>query len=526
MNEDNKLSPEVKAIAIVVVIGAIMSILDTTIVNVALDTLSKDLHSPLATIQWVSTGYLLALATVIPLTGWAAERFGPKRVWMTVVAGFVATSALCGLAWSADSLIAFRVLQGLAGGMIMPVGMITLAQAAGPRHMGRVMSVVGVPMLLAPVFGPVIGGLLIDNLSWRWIFFVNLPVGIAGLVMAARLLPSERAAGRSGARLDLVGLALLSPGIASIVYGLSEVASSGSVTGVKVWLPILVGSGLVIAFARRSWFHDFPIVDVRLMRSTGFSASAATVMLVGAALFGGMLLLPLYYQIDRGLSPLQAGLLLAPQGIGAAIAMRYSGRLTDRIGGGPVVVAGLLTLIVGTLPFTQVTGSTSYALLAFALVVRGVGLGFTMMPAMASAYALLETSQVPRATPMLNVLQRIGGSIGTAVLAVVLQRQIADAVPGAVGSGAGGGEAAAQSLPAGARAKLADPIATAFGNTYWWSLFLVAAALVPALIMWREQRRTRAREEFGPTTPDAVLRDEAAHAAAEHGRVREPASVG
>ncbi len=524
MNEDNRLSPEVKAVAIVVVIGAIMSILDTTIVNVALDTLSNDLHSPLATIQWVATGYLLALATVIPLTGWAAERFGPKRVWMTAVGAFVVTSALCGLSWSAQSLIAFRVLQGLAGGMIMPVGMITLAQAAGPRHMGRVMSVVGVPMLLAPVFGPVIGGLLIDDLSWRWIFFVNVPVGVAGLLLAARRLPSEGAAGHSGARLDLVGLALLSPGIAAIVYGLSEVASTGSFAGMHVWGPLALGSALVILFARRSWMHEFPIVDVRLLRSTGFSASAATVMLVGAALFGGMLLLPLYYQIDRGLSPLQAGLLLAPQGIGAAIAMRYSGRLTDRIGGGPVVVAGLLTLIVGTLPFTQVSGSTSYALLALALAVRGVGLGFTMMPAMASAYALLETSQVPRATPMLNVLQRVGGSIGTATLAVVLQRQIAAAVPAAAGSGVGGGEAAAQVLPAGARERLSDPIATAFGNTYWWSLFLVVVALVPALIMWREQRRTRARAEFGPATEDAVEREEA-EADAAHRHAREPAGI-
>ncbi|HVP03250.1 MAG TPA: MFS transporter, partial [Solirubrobacteraceae bacterium] len=260
MSDGTRLTPEVRAVAIVVVIGAIMSILDTTIVNVALDTLSRDLNAPLSTIQWVATGYLLALATVIPLTGWAAERFGPKRVWMSVVTGFVASSALCGLAWNAESLIGFRVLQGLAGGMVMPVGMITLAQAAGPKHMGRVMSVVGVPMLLAPVFGPVIGGLLITNLSWRWIFFVNLPVGIAGLLLAARLLPSERAPGRSGARLDLVGLALLSPGIAAVVYGLSEVASTGSVTGVNVWLPILAGSGLVDAFARRSWFHEFPIV--------------------------------------------------------------------------------------------------------------------------------------------------------------------------------------------------------------------------------------------------------------------------
>src|SRR5205085_3072937 len=156
----------------------------TTIVNVAIDSLSRSLHSPLSTIQWVSTGYLLSLATVIPLTGWAAERFGPKRVWMTAVAAFTVTSAMCGAAWSAESLIGFRVLQGFAGGMIMPIGMITLAQAAGPSRMGRVMSIVGVPMLLAPVLGPVIGGAIVANLSWRWIFFVNLPVGRAGLVLA------------------------------------------------------------------------------------------------------------------------------------------------------------------------------------------------------------------------------------------------------------------------------------------------------------------------------------------------------
>jgi EmrB/QacA subfamily drug resistance transporter len=173
-----------------VIVGAIMSILDTTIVNVALQTLREDLGASLATIQWVSTGYLLALAAVIPLTGWAAERLGPRRVWMTVVAGFVVTSALCGLAWSPGVLIGFRVLQGLAGGMIMPVGMITLAQAAGPQAMGRTMSVVGVPMLLAPVLGPVLGGLLVDNLSWRWIFYVNVPIGLIGLALAAKLLPA------------------------------------------------------------------------------------------------------------------------------------------------------------------------------------------------------------------------------------------------------------------------------------------------------------------------------------------------
>src|SRR3954451_7573682 len=223
-NMGSGLPKDLRPIAIVVVIGAIMSILDATIVNVALQTLRSDLDVSLATIQWVSTAYLLALASVIPLTGWMAERFGPRRVWMGAVGAFVATSVLCGAAWSAQSLIAFRVLQGLAGGMIMPIGMITLAQAAGPKRMGRVMSVVGVPMLMGPVIGPVIGGLLVDNLSWRWIFYVTLPVGIIGLLLAWRLLPAGRAAGRASeagqrlAPLDRVGPLLLLAGIAAVGF--------------------------------------------------------------------------------------------------------------------------------------------------------------------------------------------------------------------------------------------------------------------------------------------------------------------
>src|SRR3954469_2649588 len=215
----SSLPDDVRPIAIVVIVGAIMSILDTTIVNVALQTLREDLGASLATIQWVSTAYLLALASGLPLTARASQPPGPRRVWMTVVTAFVLTSALCGLAWSAGALIAFRVLQGLAGGMIMPVGMITLAQAAGPQRMGRTMSVVGVPMLLAPVLGPVIGGLLVDNFSWRWIFYVNVPIGVIGLALAARLLPSERAIGASGDQppvLDWQGLLMLSPGVAAI----------------------------------------------------------------------------------------------------------------------------------------------------------------------------------------------------------------------------------------------------------------------------------------------------------------------
>src|SRR5919109_648007 len=202
-----RLDRGIIVISAVVVIGAFMSILDGTIVNVALATLSRELHSPLHTIQWVATGYLVALAVVIPMTGWASERFGAKQLWMVVVALFVAGSALSGLAWSAGSLIFFRVLQGLGGGMIMPAGMTILAQAAGPQRVGRVMSVVGAPMLLGPILGPVLGGLILQNLSWRWIFYVNLPIGALALAMAFKLLP--RSEPQRSERLDFVGLALL-----------------------------------------------------------------------------------------------------------------------------------------------------------------------------------------------------------------------------------------------------------------------------------------------------------------------------
>jgi EmrB/QacA subfamily drug resistance transporter len=496
---DGGLSPEIRRVAIVVIVGAIMSILDTTIVNVALESLSRDLDAPLSTIQWVATGYLLSLATVIPLTGWAAERFGPRRVWMTVVGAFVATSALCGLAWSAESLIAFRVLQGFAGGMIMPIGMITLAQTAGPGRVGRVMSVIGVPMLLAPVLGPVLGGLIVTHLSWRWIFLVNLPIGLVGLALAARLMPAARSVGSGGegapSFLDWKGLLLLSPGLALVVFGLSEVSTHGAVT-VERLLPVLAGLALVAAFVGRAWRSEAPLVDVKLFRARGFSAAAATVFLVGGALFGTLLVLPLYYQVARGMSPFAAGLLMAPQGVGAALGMNRAGRLVDRVGGGRVVIPGLLMLMAGTIAFTQVAPDTSFWLLGASLVVRGVGLGFTMMPAMAAAYATIERAQVPRATPMLNVLQRVGGSLGTAVLAVVLQRQITAQLAG-VGAASGGG-ASLGAIPDAARARAADPLATAFGHTYWWSMAMTALAIVPAAVLAVTERRAKRERAASP----------------------------
>src|SRR3954447_3425486 len=484
------LGREVWVVAAVVTVGMIMSILDTTIVNVALETLSRQLDATLSTIQWVSTGYMLALAVVIPLTGWMSERFGAKQVWMTSVALFGLGSVLCGFAWSAESLILFRVLQGFGGGMIMPVGMSLMTQTAGANRVGRVMSVIGIPILLGPILGPVIGGLIVDSISWRWIFFVNIPIVVLALGLAARLLHAD--AGRADAgRLDWVGLVLLSPGLAGIVFGLSETETHGGLAAPIAWVPILAGIVLVALFVRHAWFANRPLIDVRLFRSVPFSAAAATTTLLGGALFGAMIVLPLYYQVARGESALTAGLLMAPQGLGAGMAMPIAGRLTDRVGGGRVALVGLVIMTAGTIPFAFIGASTSYTLLAIMLVVRGIGMGATMMPSMAAAYATLGRADIPRATSALNVLQRVGGSIGTAILAVVLQHEIRAQLPAAA-AGAGGGQI--QRLPEAARARVAEPLATAFGHTFVWAVVISPVALIRAVLLVRATRHAEAEE--------------------------------
>ena len=462
-------------LASVVVLGTIMSILDTTIVNVAIETLARDLDASLTSIQWVSTGYLLALATVIPLTGWAMERFGGRNVWMLSITLFLLGSGLCGLAWSVESLIAFRVLQGFGGGMIMPVGQAILAQAAGPQRMGRVMSVIGVPTLLGPILGPVIGGLIVDNFSWRWIFFVNLPVGVIALALASRTLPRTDVRGRSP--LDVRGMLLLSPGLALLIYGLSEVGATGSFGDRHVLLGVLGGAALLVGFALWSLRGRGTLIDLSLFRDRAFAAASGTTFIFGVSLFGAMLILPLYYQVVREESALNAGLLLAPQGIGAAMAMPIAGRITDRVGAGRVVPFGILVALLGTSVYTQLTADTSFWVLGVALWVRGLGLGMTMMPAMAAAYQTLSRAAVPRATSLINIIRTVGGSVGTAVLTVVLQRQIASNVggDGSLGALTGTGDVSA----------VAEPLAEAFAHTMWWAVGLTALALIPAMFLPR-----------------------------------------
>jgi EmrB/QacA subfamily drug resistance transporter len=470
----DRIDAHVWRVSAVVIVGSIMSILDTTIVNVALDTLGRELHSTIAQIQWVVTGYMLALAAVIPITGWAARRFGAKRVYLVSLVLFTMGSALCGLATSTNELIVFRVIQGLGGGMILPIGQLMMAEAAGPKRMGRVMSIVAVPAMLAPILGPTIGGLILDNMSWRWIFYVNVPIGVIAVIAALRILPTVKP--QPAGALDYRGLALMATGLPLLTYGLAEIGTTGSFTATKVVVPIVLGLALIAAFAVHALRIKNPLLNLRLYRRPTFSSASFAMFCLGAALFGGMILLPLYWQGIRHESVVDTGLLTAPQGLGMALIMPLAGRLTDRLGGGPLALFGVILTTVATIPFGMIGAHTSILYLSVAMFVRGLGIGFAFMPAMAAAFAALDRSELSDATPQLNVLQRVGGSIGTAVLAVVLQRALEGA----------------HTLPAQA---------AAFGTAFWASAGLTALAVVPCIILVRAERR--ARTEKAATGADA-----------------------
>ena len=422
--EDTGLDHALMMVAWVVVLGAIMSILDVTVVNVAINTLAREFDTTLPTIQWVSTGYTLALATVIPLTGWAADRFGTKRLYMTSITLFVGGSMLSGLAWSAESLIAFRVLQGFGGGMLMPLGMTILTRAAGPQRVGRVMAVIGVPMLLGPIFGPILGGWLLDAASWRWIFFINVPIAAGALLLATRVLPRD--VPQPAHQLDWLGLALLSPGLASLIYGLAQSGSSGGFGEAKVLLPMFAGAIALAFFVRHALRTPNALIDLRLFTNRTFAVSSLTLTLVIISVFGGMLLLPLYLQAVRGESAMDTGLLLAPQGFGAMIAMPIAGRLTDRTGVGRIVPVGLILVAISFLGLTQLEADTSYWTFGALLFVMGLGMGATMMPTFSGAMQTLRRAAIARASTTLNINQQVSASIGTAVLSVLLANALAD----------------------------------------------------------------------------------------------------
>jgi EmrB/QacA subfamily drug resistance transporter len=506
-------------VAGVVVLGAIMSILDITVVNVALPTFQAEFGTPgheiaYSHVAWTVTAYTLALATVIPLTGWAADRFGTKRLYMAAIALFTAGSVLCATAWDINVLIGFRVLQGLGGGMLMPLGMTIMTRAAGPHRIGRLMAILGVPMLLGPIMGPILGGWLIETASWHWIFLINLPLGLLALLYAGRVLPKDNP--EPSESFDFLGMALMSPGLALFLFGVSSLPQEqGDFSAPRVWISMLVGAFLMATFVWHSFRPEHPLLDLRLFRNRNLTVAIITMFMFAAAFFGGLLLVPTYFQQIRGESTFHAGLLVAPQGLGAMVTMPIAGRLVDRMPIGRITPFGLLGIVIGMFGLTQVDESTPYSHILPMLFVMGLGMGATMMPLFTSALKTLSAHEVARGSTLLNITQQLSSSVGVATMSVLLTNHLNNSpiVPGTekVPNLDGGITETGAAILSNTRPQVfaqlhLDPAAVArglvdaassFAQTYWVAWSLVLLTLVPALFLPRRHEADHFLDDEG-----------------------------
>jgi len=403
---------------IVVVIGTFMVILDTTVVNIALPKIITVFNAPVDTAQFVLTAYLIALAIIMPASGYLSDTVGTKRIYLLSLLLFTAGSLLCSLSWDVMSLVFFRVLQGLGGGMLTPLGMTIIYQTTPPERRGLVTGVFGLPILFAPVVGPTLGGYIVEYIDWRFIFTLNLPIGILGLVLAWVLLRETQL--RSGRRFDLGGFLLSGMGFASVFYGLDRGPDWG-------WGDLrviaLVAGGAVVLFL---WIlvelnQAQPLLNLRVLRNGIFALATGVNFVVTVAMYGSLLLLPLFLQNYRGLGATETGLLLFPQALASGLMMPISGRLFDRVGPRPLIVPGLLLLGYATWQLSFISLSTPDATLRGILVLRGLGMGLVFMPAMTTAMNTLSGPETAGGSSLTNVLRQLFGALGTAMFVTVLQ---------------------------------------------------------------------------------------------------------
>lgn len=464
---DGKLDPAAVKTALILVVGAMAVIFDTTIVSVALHTLSARLDTSVTTIQWVTTGYLLALGIAVPLSTWGMQRFGGKRLWIFSLWVFLIGSVGASLAWNVGSLIGWRVVQGLGGGLMLPVMTSLIFQSAGGKSMGKLVTYVALPALLGPILGPVIGGAILTHLSWRYMFWVNVPFCLVGIVLAWRCLKVDDAVGGAGSaagakpRLDVLGLLLIAPGTSLLLLGLAKAGTGSGFGPANVIVPVAVGAVLLAGFVVYALRRSRPLVEIRLLAKRSVASSSAVLFFSGFALYGAMLLMPLYYQDVRGASALSAGVLLIPQGVGTILSRLVTGSTIDRFGSRVIALGGFAVVAVSTIPFAMAGAHSDEWQLAAWLVVRGFGLGAVTMPVMVAGYVGLEKHQIPHSSVLTRTAQQIGGSFGTAVLAVILQDGIASHPKAPV---------------------------DAFHTAFWWSVAFSAVAVLLSLTLPGAQR--------------------------------------
>ncbi|ORB87556.1 MFS transporter [Mycobacterium kansasii] len=481
----DKLDARLWWIAGVCVLGSFMNLLDTTVVTVAQHTFVATFGSTQAVVSWTITGYTLALAAVIPIAGWAADRFGTKRMFIGSVVAFTLGSLLCAVAPNITVLIVSRVLQGLGGGLLTTLTLTIVNREAGPKRVGRVMAVLGIPVVLAPAFGPVLGGWLIDSYSWQWIFWINLPVGVVAVGLAAIVLPDDDSSPSES--FDIIGMLLLSPGLPALLYGMSEIPLRGTVADGHVGIPLAVGMVLIVGFVFHALHRsDKSLIDLRLLTNRAFTLTNVAMFFYIASTFGAGVLFPSYFQQLLNQTPLQAGVSVVPRGIGAAVSMPWAGTLMDRRGARGVLVIGVALNVAGMGVFAYGVADQreSLPMLLTGLTILGLGMGATRMPLVAVAMQTLAPHQMARGSTLIKVNQQVAAAVGTALLSVILTSQLGHpAMPG-------------RPLPH-------SGLSHAYSAAFVVAVVLVALTFLPLALLYRKPEAMTPRHPSSrPITPE------------------------
>lgn len=490
-----QLEAQARRVGLVLAAAGLLIVVDTTVTIIAIPAIMAGIDASLPVAQWVTTGYILGIVAVIPLAGSLANRFGDRKVYLTALVGFVTSSVAAGFAWDAGSLIGFRILQGLAGGLLNPVGMAIALRSVPASSRGAVMSWLGLPVAIGPVLGPPLAGLLVDATSWRWIFWINLPLGAAAWVLCRRHLPHPLIATPTRgdrANLDWVGFVQLTTGGTLLVLGCTLIGQTGEL-GMSTVASIVAGLVLLVAFVVHALRIPNPLVQVRLLRRKEVAGGAVVLMCFGAGYFGSLGVLPIFVQGVRGDPVAVAGTLAVPTGVAVGITIQVATRLVDRFAPRPIILTGTLTALAGlTLLWWAVSRDASYTVSALLGVLVGVGSGATLMPAMTAATRSLEGPDIPHGTTLLNLVSQLGSALGTAAVATVLSLAV-DARTPAASSGTGGVESMLTLDPTN-RELLQGDLANAVGTAYAVPVLLVAAAAVAAgtLLPGRTRRESAA----------------------------------
>jgi len=453
--EEDKIDPKLLRTAVIMVFGLIAPALNATIVNIAIGTIIIEFNSTISVVQWITTGYILVMGIAVPISAWLVNRFSGKSVYLSSLVIFLIGSLFAAFSWNIEVLIFSRILQGLGAGILIPTLSTVLVRYTGNTKLGRLMAIVSIPALIIPILGPVLGGLIVNKLPWQWIFYINIPICIAAVILAVKYLDKEEPVNKNQP-LDVIGTLLLSSFFSILVIGISKLRTAHGLGNFSAITPLLIGLLLVIAYIVYALNAKIePVLNIHLFRYSNFTSSSILMLVSGGILTGTLFILPLFYQQVQNTNAITAGLMLAPQGIGMLCTRGISGKITDKMGSRIVVIISIIITIIGTIPFVFASSVTGKIFLAIALFIRGCGLGGVSIPVMVSIYDGLTKEQVAHGTTATRIFQQIGGSVGTAVLAIILQNH----------------------MPVNADAQM---VGKAFNIVFLWSIGFAVISIIPA----------------------------------------------